>query len=168
MKLRIVGFLGVTGGIEKFGSRVELYPLQDPINLQRLIAEVEINISPLQNNLFTNCKSELKYFEAAITGTITVATPTYSFSRAIVDGENGFLAKAFDWEDKLRAACEVVDNPARYAAMAERGFDLAERRYGWNCHAALIASTILDSGSTSVSEPSAAEQRPAAKDLCRP
>ena len=65
------------------------------MNLQRLIAEVEINISPLQNNLFTNCKSELKYFEAAIAGTITVATPTYAFSRAIVDGENGFLAKAY-------------------------------------------------------------------------
>ena len=155
IKLRVVGFFGVKSELEKYGSRVEFYPLQDPINLQRLIAEVEINISPLQNNLFTNCKSELKYFEAAITGTITVATPTYSFSRAIVDGENDFLANAYDWEDKLRAACELVDNPAQYAAMAERGFDLAERNFGWNRHAALIAATVLDSGSTSVPELSA-------------
>ncbi len=76
IRLRVVGFLEAKGELEKYGSRVEVYPLQDPMNLQRLIAEVEINISPLQNNLFTNCKSELKYFEAAIAGTITIATPT--------------------------------------------------------------------------------------------
>jgi glycosyltransferase involved in cell wall biosynthesis len=143
IKVRVVGFLELKSGLEKYGSRVEFYPLQDPMNLQRLIAEVEINIAPLQNNLFTNCKSELKYFEAAIAGTITIATPTGPFARAIVDGENGFLATAFEWEDKLRAACAVVDNPARYTAMAERGFELAERNYGWNRHAALIAATVL-------------------------
>jgi len=148
IRLRVVGFLESRGGLETHASRVEVYPVQDPINLQRLIAEAEINIAPLQNNLFTNCKSELKYFEAAIAGTITVATPTRSFARAIVDGENGFLARAFEWEDKLRAACEMVDNPARYAVMAERGFALAERDYGWNRHAPLIAATGLNPGAT--------------------
>jgi len=39
---------------------------------------VEIVIAPLQENVFTNCKSELKYFEAAIVGTI----PSYSPKRA--------------------------------------------------------------------------------------
>jgi glycosyltransferase involved in cell wall biosynthesis len=168
IRVRVVGFLDGNGGLEKYGSRVEFYPVQDPINLQRLIAEVEINISPLQNNLFTNCKSELKYFEAAIAGTITVATPTYSFSRSIVDTENGFLARAFEWEDKLRAACEVVDNPARYAAMAERGFDLAERNFGWNRHSARIAATVLDPGSTSVSELSESDRGPAVTDVSTP
>jgi glycosyltransferase involved in cell wall biosynthesis len=152
IRLRVVGFLEAKGELEKYGSRFEVYPLQDPMNLQRLIAEVEINISPLQNNLFTNCKSELKYFEAAIAGTITVATPTETFARAIVDGENGFLATAWQWEDKLRAACAVVDNPGRYAAIAKRGFELVQRNYGWNCHAALIAATVLEEGSTAVSK----------------
>jgi glycosyltransferase involved in cell wall biosynthesis len=150
IRLRVVGFLELKGGLEEYGSRVEFYALQDPMNLQRLIAEVEINIAPLQNNLFTNCKSELKYFEAAIAGTITIATPTGPFARAIEDGENGFLATAIEWDDKLRAACAVVDKPAHYAAMAERGFELAERNYGWNRHAALIATTVLDSVSTPV------------------
>ena len=62
-------------------ERIEVCPLQDFVNLQRLIGEVEINIVPLQDNAFTNCKSELKYFEAAIVETVTVATPTYTFSR---------------------------------------------------------------------------------------
>src|SRR4029078_12926471 len=110
----------------RYGDRVEFYPVQDPINLQRLSAETEINIAHMQNNLFTNCKSELKYFEAAVAGTLTVATPTYTFSRAIVDGENGFLANAFEWNDKLQNARDTVDNPSRYAAMAQRAFVHAE------------------------------------------
>ena len=58
---------------------------------QRLIAEVEINISPLKENQFTNCKSELKFFEAAACGTLTLASPTYAFKKSIVHGVTGFL-----------------------------------------------------------------------------
>ncbi len=168
IRLRVVGFLEPRGGLEAHAPRIETYPVQDPINLQRLIAETEINIAPLQNNLFTNCKSELKYFEAAIAGTITVATPIYSFSRAIVDGDNGFLARAFEWEDKLRAACEIVENPERYAVMAERGFDLTERNYGWNRHAALIAAAVLDPGSGPGQERPSAEARSTAAEISTP
>jgi len=167
IRLRVVGFLNSRDQLEKYGSRVEFHAVQDPLNLQRLIAETEINIAPLQNNLFTNCKSELKYFEAAIAGTLTVATPTYSFTRAIVDGENGFLARAFEWDAKLQAACEVVDSPSRYAAMAERAFDLAERNYGWNRHAPLIAATVFDRETASVSEDSATRQPGAGDELRR-
>jgi glycosyltransferase involved in cell wall biosynthesis len=148
IRLRVVGFLGARDRLDRYGDRVEFYPVQDPINLQRLIAETEINIAPLQNNLFTNCKSELKYFEAAAAGTLTVATPTYTFSRAIVDGENGFLANAFEWDDKLQNARDTVDNPSRYAAMAQRAFDHADSNYGWNRQGALIAATVFDRQST--------------------
>jgi glycosyltransferase involved in cell wall biosynthesis len=175
IRLRVVGRLGIRGGADtlpgfsaKLDSRVEFCPLQDPMNLQRLIAEVEINMAPLQNNLFTNCKSELKFFEAAIAGTITVATPTYTFSRAIVDGETSFLANAVEWDDKLRAACRMVDDPARYSAMAERGFEVAERTFGWNRHAALIAAAVLDPDSTSVPAVSAATRRPATEEVSAP
>jgi len=147
VRLRVVGFLDAQSWLDRFRSRIEFCPLQDPINLQRLIAEVEINVAPLQNNLFTNCKSELKYFEAAIAGTITIATPIYSFSRVVVDGGNGFLSNAVDWEGKLQAACELVDDPPQYAAMAERAFDLAERNYGWNRHADLIAAAVCEGNS---------------------
>ena len=175
IRLRVVGALGLQGlsgelqGLSaKVGSRVEFYSLQDPMNLQRLIAEVEINLAPLQNNLFTNCKSELKYFEAAIVGTITVATPTDTFSRAIVDGENGFLANAFDWDDRLRAACDLVEDPARYSAMAARAFATAERDYGWDRHAARIAAAVLAPDSTAPAEYPTDRHGPAAEQVSAP
>lgn len=41
---------------------------------------------------FTNSKSELKYFEAAIVRTQTIATQTPTYGEAIKDGYNGYLA----------------------------------------------------------------------------
>jgi hypothetical protein len=48
----------------------------------RLIARTEVNIAPLLDNVLTNCKSELKYFEAAVADTITIARRTRFLTRS--------------------------------------------------------------------------------------
>lgn len=141
--LRIVGFLEMKGDLAAYSDRIEFLPLQDYLNLQRLIAEVEINIAPLQSNLFTNCKSELKYFEAAIVGTVTVASPSYTFQKSIADGENGFLSATYEWDAKLRRACALVDKPEAYIAMARSGFRHTVQNYSWDIHAATIMSAVF-------------------------
>ena len=65
------------------------------------MSEVDVNIAPLVINDFTNCKSELKFFEAAVVETTTIASPTYAFKNAITDGKNGFLAKPGEWYEKI-------------------------------------------------------------------
>jgi hypothetical protein len=65
-------------------------------------------VAPLQDNAFTHCKSELKYFEAAAVGTVTVASPTHAFAKAIQDGRNGYLAKSFEWTPKLSGALTAI------------------------------------------------------------
>ena len=105
-------------------------PLQDHLNLQRVIAEVEINIAPLQDNTFTNCKSELKFFEAAAVGTRTVATPTFTFRRAIRDGETGRLARTHEWDEALAEGVILLRDPERYAPIAEAA--AVYDAYGWD------------------------------------
>jgi glycosyltransferase involved in cell wall biosynthesis len=139
---RIVGFLDKRVGLSE-SERVEAIPLQDFMNLQRLVGEVEINIAPLQDNVFTNCKSELKYFEAAACGTITVATPTHSFSRAIHDGGNGFLARSYEWEEKLEAAISLVRTRDAYAEMALCAWSHAEKEYSWHNYVRSVSSAIF-------------------------
>jgi len=143
LRLVIVGFLEPDGDLRRHAERIDQYPLQDYLNLQRLIAQTEINVAPLLDNTFTNCKSELKYFEAAIVGTITIATPTYTFSRAIDDGRTGFLANSHEWESKLWHALALLRDRDRYAEMAVNGFHYAEQRYGWNKQAATIIRAIF-------------------------
>lgn len=111
LTLRVVGFLEPDGALSQFVDRIEMLPLQDFLNLQRLIGETEINIVPLQDNIFTNCKSELKYFEAAIVGTVTVASPTFTFQNTICDRTTGYLANAQQWDEILGLAVDCLDDP---------------------------------------------------------
>ena len=109
-------------------DRISQHPFQDYVNLQRLLGSVEINLMPLQCNTFTDCKSELKYFEAASVGTLSIASPSYTYSRAIRHGVNGYLAKAHEWAD---AILEALDNFAAYERMALAARHDALSRFGW-------------------------------------
>lgn len=101
--LRVVGLMDFDATVRKYFDRkqIEFVPPVDFRKLQRLMAEVDVNIAPLVINDFTNCKSELKFFEAAAVETTTIASPTYTFKKAIEDGKDGFLAQPGEWYDKL-------------------------------------------------------------------
>lgn len=132
VRVRVVGFMDTTGPLGAHANRVEMVPLHDWVNLQRLIAEMEINIAPLQDNVFTNCKSELKFFEAAAVGTWTVATPTSTFRQAIASPEVGRLTGAEGWDAALREAVALARATPRYARVAEATAALVRDTYGWD------------------------------------
>ncbi len=136
--LRIVGFAPPTGPLAELATRIEIVPLQDYLNLQRVIAEVEVNIAPLQDNVFTNCKSELKYFEAAAVGTWTIASPTHTFRHAIEDGKTGRLAQAHEWDNALQEAVALARDPAAYGERAHVAAEAVKHRYAWDGQAAAI------------------------------
>ncbi len=106
--LRLVGFLQAPRELDRFSSRVERVELVDFVRLQAEIGATEINIVPLHVNAFTNGKSALKWFEAAIAGSLTVASPTNAYRAAIRHSENGWLATPATWADGLSAALRYV------------------------------------------------------------
>jgi len=140
VRLLIVGFLDVGSELRGFGDRIDILPLADFLTLQTLIGSTGVNIVPLQTNVFTNCKSELKYFEAAIVETPTLATPNYSFRLAIDDGVNGYLVDAYDWERRIeQAVCGDLD----LAGVAERGLDHVLRWYTPAAQLGAVRSAVL-------------------------
>lgn len=102
--LQVVGFMEFPSTMNKFitEGRIRFSPLVDFLELQKLIANVDINIAPLVVNDFTNCKSELKFFEAAIVDTVTVTSDIFTFKNCIRNGENGFICKTTEWQEVLR------------------------------------------------------------------
>jgi glycosyltransferase involved in cell wall biosynthesis len=148
--MRVVGCLSPNQELLKYRDRIEFIPLQDFMNLQRLIAEVEINIAPLQDNVFTNCKSELKFFEAAICGTLTLASPTFAFRNAIEHGRTGLLVPPYDWDEALHQAVAMVDNMNHYQAIARDAFSYAQLNYGSDQHAETIVRAVFGSGPPAV------------------
>lgn len=120
--LKVVGYMELSGQMQELVARgrVKLLDLVDYLKLQKLIAEVDVNIAPLVVNDFTNCKSELKFFEAAAVRTTTIASPNYSFKKAIKDGENGFLAKSGEWFEKLEYLYEHTEENEKIAKRARK------------------------------------------------
>jgi glycosyltransferase involved in cell wall biosynthesis len=143
VRLRVVGSLDVIGEVAEVGpDRVEVVPFMDFLALQRSIAEVEVNIAPLQHHLFTSCKSELKFFEAAAVGTWTVASATPAFTGAIDDGVTGRLARAHEWDTALAEAVDLARDPAAYAEHAERAARRVHEDYAWDTHTGLVAKAL--------------------------
>ena len=128
VRLRLVGYLELRdsplAGLE---DRIDVVPPTNYMELQRLIAETEVNIAPLQDNRFTNCKSELKYFDAAAVAIPTLASPTYTMSQAIEHGVNGLLVRVDEWDEHLDRIVTRYHDHGR--AMGRAAFDHATAAY---------------------------------------
>jgi len=126
--LKIVGFMDVPDCLAPYRSSGQLIhePLVDPLTLQKKIAEVDVNIIPLVDNEFTNCKSELKYFEASIVDTPTCATPTYVYQQNIQNGRNGILCREGEW---FRAIEKLYNDPVMSAEIAGNARRYCESKY---------------------------------------
>jgi len=118
VELMVVGYIEAGPQLSRFGRRIKRQPFHDYVNLQRLVGSVEFNLMPLQSNDFTNCKSELKYFEAAIVGTLSIASPSHTYAAAIQDGKNGYIAQAHQWTSVIQRAIENFDVYPDMAAIA--------------------------------------------------
>ena len=102
-KLLVVGFMDFPSYLRKYidEKRILFKPLVDFLELQIEMAKVDISVVPLVENEFTNCKSELKYFEGAAVNTLTLATPIYTYAHSIVDCETGFLCRNGQWYSRI-------------------------------------------------------------------
>jgi len=118
--LKVVGFMEFPEEMQKLikVGKIEFIPLVDFVRLQELEAQVDVNIVPLVTNNFTNCKSELKFFETAIVGTVTCATPSYTYRNAIQDKKTGFLCNPTEWYPTIRDIYEGKYNTAQIVADA--------------------------------------------------
>ena len=142
VEVMVVGYIDHGPAMREFSERISRQPFQDYVNLQRLLGMVEFNLMPLQSNDFTDCKSELKYFEAASVGTLSIASPSYTYQRAIRDGENGYLTKAHEWTE---AILQALDRSEVYESMAAKARADALLRFGWQHQAkAVLGALQLD------------------------
>jgi len=103
VKLVLAGPLDISEKFDKFQNQIEKLPFVSREEHFKNISSVDINIIPLEkDNPFCESKSELKFFEAGILGVPTVAVRNQTFSKAIFDGEDGFLARDIkEWLEKL-------------------------------------------------------------------
>lgn len=125
--LKIVGYIDLPKELEDFEDRIIQTPFVSYEELQYEIGEVDVNLIPLQQNLFNNCKSELKYFEAGIVNVISCCSPTYVYKEIVKNGENGFICRDGEWFETLDY---IYQNRTKLAKVVESAFKTSLDLYG--------------------------------------
>lgn len=105
--LTIAGELDLPEELNIFASRIKCKAFSDWKKLPGMLADVDINLAPLENNIFNEAKSENKWVEAALVRVPTVAANVGAFARMITHGMNGMLcASEEEWEISLTSLIE--------------------------------------------------------------
>jgi len=127
VELWVGGHLTLGPGFEQLSGRVREFPMTHWTELPTRLRQLDINLAPLAGaTSFNEAKSAIKWLEAALVGTPTVASATEPFREAITDGVTGFLATDLvSWEQSLSslldddALRERMGSRARRAALLE-------------------------------------------------
>ncbi|WP_244815391.1 glycosyltransferase [Caballeronia sp. Lep1P3] len=127
VRLRVIGELNLPADFAELASQIERQPGSNyPTYLGRL-AECDISIAPLEDSVFNDAKSNIKYLEASVLRLPSVCSPAAAFRSAIVSGDSAFLAATdADWEHML---LQLVDDAGLRADMAARAYRSVMRDY---------------------------------------
>ncbi len=94
-ELHLVGHLTIPDEMKNYKKQLIVHDFLDWTLLPSLVAEMDINLAPLVDNVFNRAKSEIKWLEAALVGVTTVASDIGSFSEIITASDT-------EWYEKLK------------------------------------------------------------------
>ncbi|WP_250492656.1 class I SAM-dependent methyltransferase [Caballeronia sp. GAWG1-1] len=121
VKLRIIGELGLPEDFAEVASQIERLPSSNYANYLGRLAECDVSIAPLENSIFNDAKSNIKYLEASVVKLPSVCSPAAAFKTAIRHGDTGFLAGTpAAWSESLLA---LIGDAGLRRDMAERAYD---------------------------------------------
>ncbi|RJP95087.1 MAG: glycosyltransferase [Desulfobacteraceae bacterium] len=120
VKFRLIGPLDLPKKFIPYESKIEKIPLCDYKQYLSLLAECDISIAPLENTVFNDAKSNIKFLEASIVKIPSVCSPRATFRQAIAHGENGFLCETQDaFKDVLEM---LVKDPGMRKRVGESAY----------------------------------------------
>jgi len=93
VRLVLCGHVEADGGLAKFGPRVRwVPPIEDREAYLAQLLDVDINLAVLRQSTFNDCKSEIKWLEAAAFGIPSVVSNVGGFLETLQDGVDVILA----------------------------------------------------------------------------
>lgn len=109
-----ITFLGNTGThsnpIELFNTKVTVISRVNFNEMLSVISEHDIALAPLEDTIFNNAKSNIKFIECGSQGVPVIASPRDEFVEAVTHGVNGWLCESqAEWYSTLE---KLINDPA--------------------------------------------------------
>ena len=108
VKLFLMGEIDLPHELEKYNSKIIIKPFINWRKLPEYISGVDINIAPIQENIFNEAKSENKWLEASLVKVPTIASNFGAFRKVIKNGETGLLCS--NNEEWYKALKDLIKN----------------------------------------------------------
>ncbi|GJE78599.1 glycosyltransferase [Methylorubrum suomiense] len=123
----LMGYINLSDNLKPFQNMIRVIePVASFEDYSEHLSEADINLSVLSRSVFNDCKSEIKWLEAAAMGIPSVVSRTTTHEQVIEDGRTGFLCDTpeefFQAIDRLvtdRNLREAVGAAARAKALDE-------------------------------------------------
>jgi glycosyltransferase involved in cell wall biosynthesis len=119
-----ITYLGNTGGnpspLALYNDHVKVIPRVSLKEMYDVISQHDLALAPLEDTIFNNAKSNIKYIECGSQAVPIIASPLAEFRDVISHGSNGWLCtKQSDWYEQIKY---IIQNPTvlRNVALAAR------------------------------------------------
>lgn len=128
-RLVIVGYLRLPKSFrERFANQLALLPpVKSVQGYWSLLEQADINLAVLHIDAINDCKSELKWFEAACFGIPSIVSGTANYCDVINHGEDAYIA---DTEDEWYAALnELISNMDQRQRVGQAAMQRVKKEY---------------------------------------
>jgi len=102
-------------------------PTKKVQNYWSLLEQADINIAVLHNDEINNCKSELKWFEAACFAIPSIVSHTQNYQDIIRNGEDGYIVSSS--EEWYRALHCLVSDPQKRQKIGQAAMQRVKEEY---------------------------------------
>ncbi len=142
VRFRYIGYLELPADFDDVKDQIEHIPFCNYTEYLAYLAECDISIAPLENFIFNDAKSNIKYLEASITKLASVCSPRAAFADAIEQGKTAFLADSKQqWLDAFDAL--IQDEQLRHN-MAAAAYESVTQRYAPAAVGKTLAAAVQD------------------------
>ncbi len=124
----VVGYLTLPKALQPFRSQIRMFePIWDVETYWQLLRDMDISIAVLKPGLIADCKSEIKWLEAAMLGVPSVVTATQTYREVVEHDVTGLLVtQPDDWYVHLDA---LIEDAPRRRSIGQAAREEVLRRY---------------------------------------
>jgi glycosyltransferase involved in cell wall biosynthesis len=158
LKLVIMGYLTLPACLKPFEGQIALFDTVWDLQIYwSTLSQMDINLAVLKPGMAFDCKSEIKWLEAAMLGIPSVVSRTRTYEEVIEDGVDGMLAGTPD--EFFTALDALIGDPIRRQRMGAAAWRHARASYGPDAAAQNLATILREVTRPEVGLPSAPKRR---------